>query len=196
MPLATPADSAKLEALNKGNPEWHQILNTEDPKGASAWRCIEVLSDHPCQLRLSWSVGGAAIGKNVLVTCPSGVRIGVFARSLRVEACNITFKENRVRVSTADAHVSGDNVFEEVGTGSGDFIDHVPPPFAEAVAVGADVADPSTEVEIEVYDSTDTCKFSYKGDKHQDGAYIGACERVAIKVTSDARYRVAWILTI
>lgn len=89
-----------------------ELLNADS--GAAAWRLVECFSERglPFELVLRWS-GGAGSGAHARMTVAHASRVCVFARSLTIQAINLTITPNRVGVTVADGFAPTANVWEQ-----------------------------------------------------------------------------------
>jgi len=173
------------------------LLNAES--GRDAWRIIEVfsLSAAPFDLRLSWSSGGGS-GANAKITVSRAARICVFARSLRIQAANLSDTENRVGVTVADGHTRTRNQWEVRGTATESTPEGIEiPPFAERLRL--DLSDPAyvTSAEIEVYDGQDILRSrTIASGQPSDGLPVGGAGKVEVTIPSSIDYRVVFTLSL
>ncbi len=194
--LTTRSDGVTLPARD-GELLLKPLLNAES--GRDAWRIIEVfsLSAAPFDLRLSWSSGGGS-GANAKITVSRAARICVFARSLRIQAANLSDTENRVGVTVADGHTRTRNQWEVRGTATESTPEGIEiPPFAERLRL--DLSDPAyvTSAEIEVYDGQDILRSrTIASGQPSDGLPVGGAGKVEVTIPSSIDYRVVFTLSL
>jgi hypothetical protein len=131
--LTTRSDAVDLPPFSTGVPTaanpatspWIRLLDAEAER--DTWRIVEVFSRTaaPFDVDLTWSAG-TGTGAGAKVTVSRSTRICVFARSLRVNAMNLTAAINRVGITVGDGFAVTSNLYEVRGQADATYAIDIP----------------------------------------------------------------------
>lgn len=163
------------------------------------WRIVEVFSGSgtPFEIELAWSAG-QGVGAKALVSVPQATRIGVYARSLRIRARNLSEQNNPVGVTVADGQAQTHNQWEVRGEVAPDAPVIVQiPPFARCARV--DLADPSLTASTELWlvDGDNILRARVPADvQPHPGVLVGGAREVHVVSTGTTNFRLVFDLTL
>lgn len=191
--LSTRADTRTLSAWAGSDLAWRRLLASEAP--AAAWRVMEAfsVSGRPFELWLRWSAGSGA-GAECRVTVARSTRVGLFARSVIVDAANLSSQENKVGVTVADGAVHTRNHWEVRGQAQEAVENDVElPAFADRLRL--ELADPAllAAAEIRFYDAQGVLRGVTLGDQQPSGGLpLGGADQVRLVVGATTAFRAVY----
>lgn len=199
--LSTRSDQADLPLVPNGKTRSPPVGLLSAEAHEDTWRIIEAYSRPglPFELQLWWS-SGAGNGATAKVTVANATRICVLARSLRIEAVNLSPVVNRVGVNVADGFAPTANQYEAQGTVvEGNAFDAAVPPFATSCRVEVGDLSVVADTAIHVVDAMGQIRGAYNAaiQPFTSGIPVGGASLVRVSHNQPAtRVRVVFTLSL